>query len=326
MNRFMLSFSQGKPVALALGRHGEVLHTIHVTENRDLPDLDVDDPVDLIEPVDIEMVGKTLRLGVIQKKVLVNAIKKKSSEGLSEELKRAYGILVDKAHTKLKTEINFDKDSEVSMVIPLIGFDQPGFDRSIVFFGPSGSGKSFLAKKVMMNDPQKRKIVLFSKVRDDPSLKELTATKNIAQEPRLVQVPVFTDQDLVNLPPDSDLSGKICFFDDIDSFPFAQAEYLRAYRDALLEAGRHKNVTVMSTSHITLNYNKTRTVLNEAEIAVLFPPANRRSADAFLKDRMGLVKAERDFLIAKANSTGRFLAVRMSNPNLVIHSKGIMLL
>ncbi len=325
-HQFMLSFTQGTPVALALDKKGKIIHTIHVTRQEKLPDIDVDNVLELIDQVDIDQVKRALHLGMIETRVLTKAIQKQDSSGLSEPIKRAFDVLEGKAHGKLKTEIQFDRDSEVDSVIPLIGQGDRPFDRSIVFIGPSGSGKSFLARQILEHDLRKRRIVLFSKVIDDPSLRPLTTVKSFHETPRLIQLPLFTDEDLANIPPDSDLACSICMFDDIDAFSNEKATFLRDFRDNLLEAGRHKGITVFSTSHILGNYNKTRTILNEAEWVVLYPPANRRSADLFLKDRMGMVKQERDFLISRSGSSGRYLAVKMSCPNLMLHRKGILLL
>lgn len=317
----MLSFTRGTPIALALDKSGTPIHVIHVTPEESLSDITADNPLELIDRIDVESVRRSLRLGQIDTRVLMKAITAKSSNGLREELKRAYDVLEEKANQKLKTEINFTQDVET--LIPLIG--EGDFDRSILLIGPSGSGKSFLAKQILLNDRRLRPIALFSKVRHDPSLQELREAR-FQDKPRLRELPLFTDDDLAALPTENDLRGCITFFDDIDAFQGDRANYLRSYRDSLLEAGRHKNITVLSTSHILTNYSKTRVTLNEAEWVLLFPPANRRSADQFLKDRMGMVKADRDHLISRSNSTGRYLGIRMSNPNLMIHQKGIILL
>jgi len=326
MSRFMLSFSRGKPVALAVNKEGKVLHTIHVTQDQKEPDIEVDNPLELIDKIDVAAVKRALRLGLIETRVLMKAIEAKNSGNLSEGLKRAFDVLEGKANEKLKREINFADDDEVDTLIPVIGRNPEAFDRSIVLIGPSGSGKSFMLKQILVNDPRKRTVVLFSKVQDDPSLKELVYMNELTQKPRLVQIPLFTDADLAELPNDADLNATVTVFDDIDAFTGDRGQYLRDYRDSLLEAGRHKNVSIISTSHILSNYNKTRTILNEAEIVVLFPPANRRSADLFLKDRLGMIKADRDFMIDRSNGSGRFMALRLSNPNVMLHRKGIMLL
>ena len=344
MARFMLSFERGTPIALALDKKGGVVHTVHITPDSELPDIDVDNPLELIDDIDIKAAKKDMKLGTIDTRILTNAIKLKDSSKLSEGLKRAFDVLESKAHKKLKGEIHFD-GKDVSSVIPLIG--NGAYDRSILLVGPSGSGKSYLAKQIIRHDKRKRPIALYSKVRDDPSLRDLQnqmIPKTVASgllrpgsglvEPivstemvsRLNSIPIYSDDDLVCLPTDSDLENVITLFDDIDAFTGERANYLRGYRDAILEAGRHKNITVLSTSHILSNYNKTRTMLNEAEYVVLFPNANRRSADMFLKDRMGMSKSDRDHLIRRAGSTGRYMIIRMSCPNLMIHSQGILLI
>lgn len=321
----MLSFTRGRPVALALDKTGKIVHVIHVTPEEKLPDIEADDPMQLIDRIDVDSVKRALRLGMIETRVLMKAVQSKSPGNLNEQLKRAYDILEEKANSKLKTEINFT-EGDIKNVIPLLGQGPLAFDRSVLLIGPSGSGKSFLAKQILLHDRRKRPVVLLSKVREDPSLKELALIKSLDDKPRLIQLPIYTDKDLAELPPDEDLKGCIVFFDDIDAFIGDRAQYLREYRDALLEAGRHRNITVMSTSHILSNYNKSRVTLNEAEWILLFPPANRRSADQFLKDRMGLIKGDRDHLIARSNSTGRYLGINMANPNLMLHTKGVMLL
>lgn len=322
----MLSFTRGRPIAVALDSGGRILHTIYVTPEEELPDIAVDDPLELIDEVDIESLRRSMRLGKLECRIIMKAVRAGQGANLNEEMKRAFDTLELMANQKLKREILFN-DKSVAEVIPLIGQQDVKFDRSIAMIGGSGAGKSFLAKKILVQDRHQRPVVVFSKVTDDPSLKDLKLQRCPEDnKPRLIQIPIYSDDDLINLPSDADLKGNICLFDDIDAFGGERAQFLRNYRDRLLEAGRHKDVSVISTSHILSNYNKTRTLLNEAEIVVLFPNSNRRSADMFLKDRMGLVKVDRDLLIARAGGNGRYLAVKLSTPNLMIHQRGIMML
>lgn len=324
----MLSFTRGKPVALVLSKNGTTLHTIHVVETNEdvLPDIEVDDPVSLIDKVDIQRVKRAMKLGLIETKVLLKAIKVQERGRLNENLKRAYDTLLEKAQEKLKSEINFEDDAAVECVIPAIGNNPTPFDRSILLVGPSGAGKSFLAKKIMLHDKRQRPVVLFSKVEDDPSLKEIQKQKLDDEKSRLIVVPLHTADDIVNVPCEDDLKRSITFFDDIDALGGESGEFMRDFRDSLLEAGRHKNITTMSTSHILNNYGKTRTLLNEAEWVFCFPNASRISCNTFLKDRLGLEKADRDHFIERAARAGRYLGAKMSAPNLLIHQKGIILL
>lgn len=325
-NNFMLSFTRGSPIALALDKTGKIIHTIFVTPEEDLPDIAVDDPLELIDELDVERLRRSMRLGQLEARVVMKAVQSRKRDSLNEEMKRAFDTLELMANSKLKREILFT-DGTIAEVIPLIGQSPVKFDRSIAMIGGSGAGKSFLAKKILKYDRHQRPIVVFSKVVDDPSLADLKKQKTPEDnQPRLIQIPIYNDNDLVNLPTDADLRGNICLFDDIDAFGGERAQFLRDYRDALLEAGRHKDVSIISTSHILSNYNKTRTLLNEAEWVFLFPNSNRRSADVFLKDRMGQIKSDRDALIARSGRNGRYLGIKMSAPNLMLHRKGVMLI
>ena len=321
---YMLSFSRGRPIAAALDKRGRVVHTIHVTPDEKEPDIMAENILDLIDLVDIQSIKRELKLGLIESKILMKAIRLNKPEGLSEKLKRAFELLVERANEKLKKEVFF-QGSDVATVVPLVGRDGK-FDRSIALFGASGAGKSFLAKQVMQLDPHRRPCVVFSKIRDDPSLKEIGEQKLHDGKSRLIQVPLFCDQDLLDLPADDDLTGTICFFDDIDSLMGERSEYMRTYRDALLESGRHKNITVLSTSHVLRNYNKTRILLNECEWAVLFPNSNRRASSMFLHDRLGMDAEERRRLIDRASISGRHLAIKMSNPMCMLHGQGVILI
>ena len=325
-NNFMLSFTRGRPIAVALDHEGNILHTIFVTPEEELPDIAVDDPLELIDDVDIEGLRRSMRFGRLECRIIMKAVKAKQAGNLNEEMKRGFDTLELMANQKLKREILFT-DESVKEVIPLIGQHIVKFDRSIAIIGGSGAGKSFLAQKILIMDRHRRPVVVFSKVVDDPSLADLKKQRVPEDnKPRLIQIPIYSDDDLVNLPSDADLRGNICLFDDIDAFGGERAEFLRNYRDSLLEAGRHKDVSIISTSHILSNYNKTRTLLNEAEWVILFPNSNRRSADIFMKDRMGLIKAERDLLISRAGGNGRYLAVKLSMPNVMLHQKGVLLI
>lgn len=319
----MLSFDRGKPIALALNKDGHLVHTIRVTPDEKKSDIDVDTPIALIDAIDIEELRKMMRLGVLETRVLIKAITAGKSDGLNEKLARAYTILEEKANEKLKREIHFLGD-DVATVIPVFGHER--YDRSIALFGPSGAGKTFLAKQILVHDKKRRPVVLFSKVVDDASLHELTLLKAKDGKPRLIQIPLLTDEDIVSLPMDVDLQDTVAVFDDIDSLQGDRAQFLREYRDALLESGRHNNISIISTSHIMRGYNKTRVLLNECEWSVLFPNANRISADRYLHDGLGFDKLRRDTLIARASKSGRYMCVKMSTPSAMVHTKGIILL
>ena len=324
MTDYMLSFTRGRPIAHALDKKHNIVQTIRLTKECELPDIEFDEPLRLLDKHDFDQVRKDLRLGKIEVDVLRKAIRKTDPEKLSDVLKRAYDILIDMANQKLKKEIHFPPGSQIEAVVPVIGEEK--FDRSALFSGPSSAGKSFLIKQILLHDPKMRPVVVFSRVRHDPSFDEIDQQKLPDGKSRLIEIPIFTDEDLTNLPANSDLKNTICVFDDVHAFEPDMANYLQQYMDRLLECGRHSNTTIYSTSHVLLNYSKSRVTLNECEYCCTFPNSNRRSADEYLKSRCGLLKPMRDKLIARSGAAGRYLMMRMSHPMACIYAKGLMLL
>lgn len=342
MPKYMLSFNNGRKIAVALDKDKNVIFTIYVTEEKELPDIQCDDVLALIDDADITKLKQSLKIGNIDEKVLKRILKDRNKKGgfkmeggkidiesvkASDKIRRAVQILEDKANEKLKTEIDFTDVKEVKNVVPLIGQGKDAFDRSIFLCAPSGAGKTWMIKLIIEQDLQKRPVVLFSKIVDDDSLKSLEGLKTPKdKKDRLIKIPLLCEDDLLDLPPEDDLKETICVFDDLDSFHSDIAQYIRQYRDSILESGRHKNITCICTSHLLNNYTKTKTMLNEAEIVILFPNSNRRHSSMFLQNILGIEKIDRDFLIEKASRAGRFLALKMSSPNMLIHNKGIMLI
>ena len=330
MPKFKLSFTRGEPIALALDKDGKTRFTIYVTvDKNDEPDINVDSPNDLITPLDITRLRSSMKLGRIELKMIEKALKtdpeKRDKLHISEKLKRAIEILEEMALDKLKTEIDFTSDDEVDKIVPLIGHKD--FDRSIAMIGASGSGKSYLCCEICKYDIRKRPVVLFSKVDDDESLRPLKALRTPAdKKSRLIKIPLHTEDQLLDLPSNTDLKDCIVLFDDISTFPPDIAQYLVEYQANLLETGRHDGITCISTTHILNNYNKTRTMLNEAELVVLFPASNKNSAISYLRTRHGMIRDDATRFIEKAMIDGRMMCVKQSAPNLIITEKGVTLL
>ena len=292
-----------------------------------MPDITVDNILELITQEDIESLQKTFKLGKIEKKILSKAIKDDKLRGnLNSKLTQAMEILTELAETKLKREIDFRDDPDVFKVIPLIGHHTSTYDRSIALIGPSGSGKTFLAKEIIKQDAKKRPVVVFSKINDDESLDELKRMRTpVDGKSRMIQVKLDTYYYLSVLATNKDLKNCICLFDDLDSFTNEKAEFLRGYRDSILECGRHHNITVMTTSHILLNRSKTKTVLNECELLCLFPGANRHSSHKFIQDRFGMKLEEANRILSICIKSGRTCILKLSAPNLVIYNSGVIM-
>lgn len=340
--RTMLSFDKGTPIAHALDKRGNKLQTIFVTQEKDKPDIEVDDVNELIDEDDYLQIKKMLRLNSIEIKIIKKAISTGRTESLNDRLKLALMSLKEIATKKLKNHLLFSKSDEIDRIVPLLGGG--GYDRSIFLTGASGSGKSFLAKEIIKRDEQERPIVVFSKIDDDKSLNELkklkitkksfpddtnfddSAIKKELGAPRMIKIRLDTEDDLANLPSNEELKNCVCLFDDIDSFPQQIADTLNAYRNIILESGRHKNITVISTSHQLYNWTKTKTILNEAQMVCMFPHSNKRSSKLFLRDRMDLGKSQIDSIMSECMDCSRFLICKVSFPPMCMHDKGIILI
>ena len=336
--RSMLSFDRGRPIAHALDKRGNKVLTIHITPEEKNSDIEVDNIDELIDKYDYDIIKKSMKLSNTEIKIIQKFINQSSQlkdhNSLSDRLKLALDSLRKNARIRLKTELKFVKSDEINRVVPLIGGKGVDFDRSIFLTGPSGSGKSFLAKEIMKHDDKVRPIIVFSKITDDESLKDLNKlkiSKSTFPEQRdggsrMIKINLQTEDDLLNLPSNHELKNCVCLFDDIDAFPREIADFLNAYRDSILECGRHHNITVLSTSHQLYNWAKTRVIMNEAEMVCLFPHANKRASMTFLRDRMGLGKFEVQRILNDAMDCGRFLICKMSAPNMIMHEKGIILI
>lgn len=327
----MLSFTRGEPIAIALDKDDKVVFTIHLTPDQTEPDIKCDNVLELIGSPDIDVIRSTNKIGIIEERMLRKAVrvgeKAREKLRLSPKLERCLEVLKENAQDKLKKEVDFSNDDDVVRVLPLIGGRPTSYDRSIAMIAPSEAGKSFLIKEICKFDKRKRPVVVFSKIEDDSSLRELKTMRTpVDKKARMIQIPLKTEENLLTLPSHKELSKCICVFDDLDSFDQDTAQFLRQYRDSCLEVGRHNEITTISTSHILNNYQKTRVMLNEAQYIVLYPASNKAHSIDFLRRRLGLSKPLSNYYIDKSMRAGRFMAIRVSAPNGIIHNKGVILI
>lgn len=341
MPKFQISFTRGTPIALALNKKNETIFKIHVREESgdEPPDIKTENPLEVIDNEDIKKLKFSLKMGKVEEKLLKKAIQMMIKKGgtledslrdvetklnMSDKIKRAIEILVDLAEEKLKTEVDFT-GSDVDRLIPLIG--EKEWDRSFFISGPSGSGKTHLAKEIAKFDRKKRPLVVFTHNPGDSSLSELKKMKTaMDKKEKLIEVPLITESDILQLPTMKELRDTVVLFDDLQSFDPEIQEYLLQYMNGLLESGRHENITVMSTNHGVNRYGVTRVPKTEAEYLCVFPGSNKRYCDILLRDQFGLDKVDRDAILERAMRAGRFLILKTSAPNLIMTEKQVRLI
>ena len=134
--------------------------------------------------------------------------------------------------------------------------------------GPAGSGKSTWTSNYCKQQRKlcpDCKIILFSRVEDDPAFKYLTLNKINLDDPQLVTNPIALEDVTKN---------SIVIFDDIDTIANKKLmESLINFQSQLLEMGRHRNIKCLITSHLINGNNRkqTRTILNEMHTLTIFP-------------------------------------------------------
>lgn len=343
MVNFMLSFTDGQPIAQVYDNKGKVVHTIRVKrENKDgPPDITTDNIFDILTSEDVDKISKISNLSTIERKILMKAIKEDKPERLNTKLRNAFMLTVDLLEDKLKKELEFEDDL---YVLPMIGQKNTPFDRHVFIVGASESGKSVMAGKILKNDVRKRPIVLFSKCEDDPAFDGLLedsdednpyggnindSKKRKSKKKRMKHFKLGEEESILEIPPKEDLTGPngvVLLFDDIHTFSPEVSDFLVRYQNDALETGRKSGISVISTCHeLATRGSKTKCNLNEAEWIILFPHTNQMLSTKFLRDRMGILKKDRDNILNKA-SKNRFMAIKTSTPMCAIHEKGIILI
>lgn len=209
---------------------------------------------------------------------------------------------------------------DVEYLQPLPSTDS---SREIVYIAaPSGSGKSIAARnyikqyQAMYPD---RDVFIFSKIRDDPSLKGIRDAQYIDINDDIVLNPINILEDCKNC---------LVLFDDIDTVSDkAQALALTQLMMDILECGRHANITAIITSHLILGLDKkrTRTILNESHRIIIFPKATTAQAlKYFLKTYIGC--QDKRTIAAICDVPSRYVSIYKNYPQHVIHSNGAFML
>lgn len=182
--------------------------------------------------------------------------------------------------TKSYTEIPL-KDGKFQQVP---NFNAPkNSAREILYItGASGSGKSTYTLnyiKQYKKKHSKNEIWLFSALTEDETIDKIKP-KRIIIDDRLITEPIDLE----------DLKDSICIFDDIDVIK--NKDHRAAVYDtlnAILETGRHFNISCIITNHLPTAGKDTRRVINECHSVTYFPQAGAPGQmKRLLQDYLGL--------------------------------------
>lgn len=193
-------------------------------------------------------------------------------------------------------------------------------DRECLFVtGPSGSGKSTYVAKYIERFRKifpKRRIIIFSKVEDDPAL-DIYNPIRIEINNELIENPIKPEE----------LEKSLVIFDDIDTISDNKLkDAVHKIKDDALQIGRHYQIYVVVTSHICKNHNKTKINLIESHSFTFFPSSGSIAGPkSIMKDYIGLDKKTIERIL-ESGKNSRWVTIYTHFPQFVMTEKEIYLL
>lgn len=184
-------------------------------------------------------------------------------------------------------------------------------ERDVIYIsGPSGSGKStqagIYAKYYHLMFP-KNKIFLFSMKTSDQTLDKYPFITRIKLDDELYLDPIQLDE----------LGDALILFDDIDAIPNKKInKEIQRLIDMVLLQGRDRHISVIFISHLSCDYRRTRLILLESNIIILFPnTVSTHNLEYLLTKNMNLSKQDVNNIIDNSK--------KFSCPNdfLIIHKQ-----
>ena len=198
----------------------------------------------------------------------------------------------------------------------------PDKERQILYIcGASGSGKSYFAKQYCEEYTKlnkKNPIYLFSSLPSDESVDCIKNLKRVN-----IRDIEFIDEEIDI----DDLKDSMCIFDDCDCIADKQIRHkIQSIAEMALETGRHKNISIIFTSHTACNGHQTKKVLNEAHsITIFMRSLGGKALKHLLESYFGLDKNQIK-KIKSMRGDGRALTITKTYPIVAFSEKRAILL
>jgi hypothetical protein len=198
-----------------------------------------------------------------------------SPENLDEDddIKAIYTSLTATKKKEASTTIDLPPESQFH----LVPTTKPEAREIWYIAGPSGSGKSYIAKGLVERYRKQfpdRDVYLVSKLKEDETLDSTKGGPLIR-----LNIEKLVENPMMDLEP---LRECLIVFDDYDTFTQPTAKTVQKLIDDIATMGRHTVTSMLCLSHYLSNYAKTRLLLCEATHFVLYPAATGNHALSYL--------------------------------------------
>jgi hypothetical protein len=187
--------------------------------------------------------------------------------------------------------------------------------------GPTNCGKSTVISKTaeiwgLLKRNRGKPIYIFSR---GGNKDQDVAFKWIRPRPTFIPL----DEHVFELKTD-DFTKSLVIFDDIDVVPDKKMrDHIIAIRTDILQAGRKKFIDIMNSSHLVLDFNKTRQSITESTVCVVFPTSGMQiQISRLLSNYVGLDKNQ----IQRIKSIQKWIAIYTIAPRILVHSHGAFVL
>lgn len=213
-------------------------------------------------------------------------------------------------------EISDENEEEFLPYLDVI----PNQNHRILVSGKSGCGKSTLIGKLldqlMRTNP--KRIIIISTVSEDPELDRyhgdiIPLRLDISDSDAVVQLELdyFADSVLV--------------FDDVEKTTKKEfKKWVMALRAEAFEAGRHKNIDIISISHDLLGGMENKTVKAECTAAILFPQFNQpHQTREFLRKYIGMDKNMMEHVMRLPS---RYVFINANSPCYIVSQKEVRII
>lgn len=194
-------------------------------------------------------------------------------------------------------------------------------ERDVLYiFGQSGSGKSFYVQMYAKNYKvmyPKNPIYVFSTLADDKEgLDKIKGIKRIKLDAEFINDAII---------PTADFSNSLVIFDDVDNISDKKTKaVVWTYLNNMLQTGRHFNISVALTFHVSAGGNQTKMILNEATSLTFFPTTiGGRNLKYICDSYLGM---EKEQIKKMKKIESRWLTIHKTYPKVILSEKTAFIL